>query len=255
MLSKLRAGEITHVGTTVFQKPTVNEMHVRPSFGLSLAIEGRIVYRHGAREFLSDPYHLVLLPMGASYTLDCRAPGRFTLVNFLPASPIPTDTFVTFPLATREAFLAAHRNLETAARGQGSARAARLLSAFYELLAVVADETERRHRSSAVAKAQAYMAEHLADGALRAEEIAAASGVSEVYLRRLFLKETGKSPMAYLQRERIAEAKRRLSRTGESVTAIAALCGYSDVYVFCHAFKRETGKTPTEYRAKTHGIL
>ena len=82
-----------------------------------------------------------------------------------------------------------------------------------------------------------------------------AAGVSEVYLRRLFLKETGMSPMAYLQKERIAEAKRHLSRTGESVTAIAALCGYSDVYVFCHAFKRETGKTPTEYRAETRGVI
>ena len=90
---------------------------------------------------------------------------------------------------------------------------------------------------------------------LRAEEIAAAAGVSEVYLRRLFLKETGKSPMAYLQHERIAEAKRHLSRTDASVTAVAALCGYSDVYVFCHAFKRETGKTPTEYRTETRGIL
>ena len=255
MLSNIRADEIIHVGTTVFGRPTVNEMRDRPSFGLSLAIEGKIVYRHAGREFLSDPSHLVLLPMGASYTLDCRTPGRFTLVNFLPASPIPTDTFVTFSLATCEAFLSAHRRLEAAARGQGSARSARLLSAFYELLAAAVEETAQHRRSPAVSKAQAYMAEHLSDGMLRAEEIAAAAGVSEVYLRRLFLKETGKSPMAHLQRERIAEAKRHLSRGNESVTAIAALCGYSDVYVFCHAFKRETGKTPTEYRAKTKGIL
>lgn len=255
MLSKIRAKEITHVGTTVFEKPTVNEMQNRPSFGLSLAIEGRIVYRHAGREFTSDNRHLVLLPMGASYTLDCRAAGRFTLVNFLPAAPISADTFVTFPIGSPDAFLSAHRMLEAAAKGRGEAREARMLSAFYGLLATAVEESERRYRSPAVAKAEAYMAEHLSDGALRAQEIAAAAGVSEVYLRRLFLKETGKSPMAYLQQERIAEAKRHLSRTGESVTAVAALCGYSDVYVFCHAFKREAGKTPTEYRAETRGIL
>ena len=255
MLSRILAKEITHVGTTVFEKPTVNEMHGRPSFGLSLATEGRIVYRHAGREFTSDSAHLVLLPMGASYTLDCRAPGRFTLVNFLPAAPIPTDTFVTFPIESPDAFLSAHRTLEAAARGRGEARDARMLSAFYGVLAAAVEDGERRYRSPAVTRAEAYMTEHLADGALRAEEIAAAAGVSEVYLRRLFLKETGKSPMAYLQQERIAEAKRHLSRTGESVTAIAALCGYSDVYVFCHAFKRETGKTPTEYRTETRGIL
>lgn len=255
MLSTLRATEITHVGTTVFERPTVNEMQNRPSYGLSLAIEGKIIYRHAGREFTSDAAHLILLPMGASYTLDCRSPGRFTLVNFLPASPIPTDTFVRFPIESPDAFLSAHRALEAAARGRGEARGTRMLSAFYDLLAVAVEETERRRCSPAVAKAQAYIAEHLSDGMLRAEEIAAAAGVSEVYLRRLFLMETGKSPMAYLQKERIAEAKRHLSRGNESVTAIAALCGYSDVYVFCHAFKRETGKTPTEYRAKTKGIL
>ena len=255
MLSRIRAKEITHVGTTVFEKPTVNQMHERPSFGLSLAIEGRIVYRHAGREFTSDSAHLVLLPMGASYTLDCRTPGRFTLVNFLPADPIPTDTFVIFPIESRDAYLLAHRALEAAAKGGGEARDARMLSAFFALLATAVEETERCYRSPAVSRAEAYMAEHLFDGALRAEEIAMAAGVSEVYLRRLFLKETGKSPMAYLQQERIAEAKRHLSRTGESVTAIAALCGYSDVYVFCHAFKRETGRTPTEYRAGTRGVI
>ena len=255
MLSRIRAKEISHVGTTVFEKPTVNEMHERPSFGLSLAIDGKIVYRHAGREFTSDSTHLVLLPMGASYTLDCRVPGHFTLVNFLPAVPLSADTFVTFPVERPDGFLSAHRALEAAARGRGESRDARMLSAFYGLLAAAVEETERRYRSPAVIKAESYMAERLADGALRAEEIAMAAGVSEVYLRRLFLKETGMSPMAYLQKERIAEAKRHLSRTGESVTAIAALCGYSDVYVFCHAFKRETGKTPTEYRAKTRGIL
>ena len=255
MLSKIRAADVTYVGTTVFARPTVSKMENRPASGLSLAIEGRIVYHHRGREFVSDPDHLVVFPLGGSYTLDCRAAGRFTLVNFLPAIPLPTDTFLSLPIGKREEFLSAHRRMEQIARRTDEGKDARLLSGFYELLSIAIHAEAGRARSPRIGAAILYIQEHLADPLLRCAEIAAAVGVGEVYLRRLFLKETGLSPAAYLQKERLAEARRLLAETADTVSHIAEACGYTDVYVFCHAFKRECGKTPTEYRAATCGII
>lgn len=255
MLSEICAREVLHVGTTVFERPTVNKMENRPASGLSLAIEGRIVYHHLGREFVSDPEHLIIFPMGGSYALDCRAAGRFTLVNFLPALPMPTDTFLSVPLKKREEFLSAHRRMEQIARRTDAGRAARLLSGLYELLAIAAEFAETTAHTPRTASAILYIREHLADPDLRCAGIAAAAGVGEVYLRRLFLKETGLSPTAYLQKERLGEARRRLAETSDTVSSVAEACGYTDVYVFCHAFKRECGKTPTEYRAATRGII
>lgn len=255
MLSKICAREVTFVGTTVFARPTVNEMVNRPASGLSLAIDGRIVYRHRGREFVSDPDHLIVFPMGGSYTLDCRAAGRFTLVNFLPALPMPTDTFLSIPITKREEFLSAHRRLEQIARRTDEGRGARLLSGVYELLAIAAESAETTAHAPRTASAILYIREHLADPLLRCAQIAASVGVGEVYLRRLFFKETGLSPAAYLQKERLAEARRLLVETSDTVSHIAEACGYADVYVFCHAFKRESGKTPTEYRTATRGII
>lgn len=255
MLSKICAREVTFVGTTVFARPTVNEMVNRPASGLSLAIDGRIVYRHRGREFVSDPDHLIVFPMGGSYTLDCRAAGRFTLVNFLPALPMPTDTFLSIPVTKREELLSVHRRLEQIASRADGGREARLLSGVYEMLAIAAEDTAAKGSSPHVAAALLYMREHLSDPALRCAEIAAAAGVSEVYLRRLFERELGVSPARLLQRERTQAARRYLAETALPVARIAEACGYTDVYVFCHAFKREVGKTPTEYRAEMRGAM
>ena len=54
----------------------------------------------------------------------------------------------------------------------------------------------------------------------------------------------------YLDRLRNEHAVRRLQYTGDSVTDIARVCGYQDVYQFSKAFKKRNGLSPTEYRRK-----
>jgi AraC family transcriptional regulator len=85
---------------------------------------------------------------------------------------------------------------------------------------------------------------------LRISELAAKSGFSPVYIRRTFTARFGCSPKEYLDRLRNEHAVRRLQYTGDSVTDIARVCGYQDVYQFSKAFKKRNGLSPTEYRRK-----
>ena len=81
-------------------------------------------------------------------------------------------------------------------------------------------------------------------------ELVERSGLPERTFKRRFARATGYSPIAYVQRVRVEEAKRRLERTSAPVDAISYAVGYEDPASFRRLFKRITGVTPGAYRRK-----
>jgi transcriptional regulator GlxA family with amidase domain len=81
-------------------------------------------------------------------------------------------------------------------------------------------------------------------------ELVERSALPERTFKRRFARATGYSPIAYVQRVRVEEAKRRLERTTEPVDAISYAVGYEDAASFRRLFKRITGVTPSVYRRK-----
>jgi AraC-like DNA-binding protein/quercetin dioxygenase-like cupin family protein len=80
------------------------------------------------------------------------------------------------------------------------------------------------------------------------ETLARKVGTSARTLSRLFASETQLSFKSWCQRARIAAAIERLSMgKNVSVKKLAADLGYASVPAFSHAFRRVTGKTPTEF--------
>lgn len=69
------------------------------------------------------------------------------------------------------------------------------------------------------------------------------------YLTRIFKRETGMFINAYIAQERVKLAKKLLVKTDMNITGIAVEVGYGDnISYFSLVFKKETGKTPSEYR-------
>jgi AraC-like DNA-binding protein/mannose-6-phosphate isomerase-like protein (cupin superfamily) len=87
----------------------------------------------------------------------------------------------------------------------------------------------------------------------RLRQLAALAGLSESSFSRLFRATMGTSPIDWLRRERINQAKRRLGETTDSVKEIAAQVGYHDPYFFSKDFKRFTGLAPTQFRQREQG--
>lgn len=74
------------------------------------------------------------------------------------------------------------------------------------------------------------------------------------YLRKLFTKEIGMSPLDFLTDTRIKLAEKLLKTMKNSeynVTEIAEMCGYSDSLYFSRVFKKYTGFSPLSYAAKS----
>lgn len=80
-------------------------------------------------------------------------------------------------------------------------------------------------------------------------EIASRVGVSRFHLNRIFKERTGYTPRIYLERIRVKKAKELLLTTVFNSTEIGYQTGYQSVSSFYNAFKRNTGFSPSQFRA------
>lgn len=110
-------------------------------------------------------------------------------------------------------------------------------------------EGRRDHGHAAVQAAQDWLADHFS-GANPLEEMIRRAGLAERTFKRRFTQATGLSPIAYVQRLRVEEAKRRLERTEASVDEISWLVGYEEPAFFRRLFRRVTGLPPSNYRRR-----
>jgi AraC-like DNA-binding protein len=67
-------------------------------------------------------------------------------------------------------------------------------------------------------------------------------------LRRLCLRELGRSPMQHLTYMRMQRAQELLESSNDKMEVVAATVGYDSAIVFSRAFKRWIGRSPSEYR-------
>jgi transcriptional regulator GlxA family with amidase domain len=110
-------------------------------------------------------------------------------------------------------------------------------------------EGRRDHGDSAIKTAQDWVATRFSV-ANPIEEMIRSAGLTERTFKRRFTAATGTSPIAYVQRLRIEDAKRRLERTETPVDEIAWQVGYEEPAFFRRLFKRVTGLTPGNYRRR-----
>lgn len=113
--------------------------------------------------------------------------------------------------------------------------------------AVVPLKTE--HSDDAISRAQDWLYENF-HRTFPLEEPARRAGMSMRTFVRRFKEATGDSPLNYLQKLRVAAAKRLLENDHRSMQEISDAVGYQDVAFFRALFQRHTGVTPSAYREK-----
>ena len=121
-----------------------------------------------------------------------------------------------------------------------------------ETVAHISQALERKHKLSGeaqrlVRKAMAYIHEHYAKSISR-HEIAQFVSIAEDHLTFCFRQELGTTPIEYLQRYRVNQAKRLLKESERSITEIALEVGFSDSSYFSRIFRRITGMSPETFR-------
>ena len=100
-----------------------------------------------------------------------------------------------------------------------------------------------------VRQAMAYLHEHY-DQSISRQDLARYLGMSGDYLTYCFRNEVGMTPIAYLNRYRVNQAKLLLTENSKNITEIAIAVGFSDSGYFSRVFRRQVGISPDLYRRK-----
>jgi len=102
-----------------------------------------------------------------------------------------------------------------------------------------------------VAAAARYIREHAMQG-IQVKDVLRAVPMSRTLLERRFRGVFGRSPGAYISKVRIEGVKTLLATSALAVCEIADRAGFEHAEYLSVAFRRATGMTPSQYRARHH---
>lgn len=126
----------------------------------------------------------------------------------------------------------------------------RLSWKYFDNLILYLEEKKKSNPEKLLRKAMKYMEAHYDNPALSLNEVAESVPVSASYLCTMFKQHSEYSYISYLNHIRMEQAKRILKDRTHKTYEVAFLVGFNSSQYFSSSFKRYTGMTPGEYRAK-----
>jgi transcriptional regulator GlxA family with amidase domain len=108
---------------------------------------------------------------------------------------------------------------------------------------------QKSHGDEMVKMAQDFI-EHHVDEKISFEDLSTQFLVGRRNFDRRFIKATGNTPLEYAQRVKIESAKKSFETTRKSISEVMYEVGYSDLKAFREVFRKITGISPLEYKAK-----
>lgn len=101
-----------------------------------------------------------------------------------------------------------------------------------------------------MAKLMDYLEKHIDDSNLRLDDMAAAVNLGRTVFYGKMKSIVGMAPVEFVRHIRMQRAEELIVKSKESFSQIAYAVGFSDPKYFSKCFRKETGMSPSEYRAK-----
>lgn len=108
---------------------------------------------------------------------------------------------------------------------------------------------QKDHNDEEILSSQSFIEQHYASK-IQIDDLAERAATSARNFVRRFKKATNNTPIEYIQRVRIENAKKKLESTTMNILQVMLDSGYNDDKTFRTLFKRYAGLTPLEYRKK-----
>ncbi|WP_343632889.1 helix-turn-helix domain-containing protein [Fluviicola sp.] len=108
---------------------------------------------------------------------------------------------------------------------------------------------QKQHEDEVVKEVQSYIEQHFREK-ISIEELSSRFSVGRRNFDRRFIKATGNTPIEYIQRVKVESAKKALEISRKTVSEIMYETGYSDLKAFREVFRKFTGMSPVEYKAR-----
>ncbi len=240
------------VGRDEYKTRTISFTDHLASHELIFYFSGRAVVRFNGKTLLCEKNVIRFLPRGEvrEYTVDREERGECIDVFFDTDVP-PSEEAFTLKLRDDAAVGNLFKKLFSVWVSRNDGYYFESLSLLYKILAGV---QKRNYIPESQYKAIKPVIGHISENFLRDDLSVAALAekyqISESYLRKLFINKFGVPPVRYIIQLRINYACDLLRSGLYTVSRIAEMCGYGNVYYFSRQFKEYIGVTPTDFMIK-----
>ena len=129
-----------------------------------------------------------------------------------------------------------------------------LIFQYYDEISDGATETVKK-RNASIEKIMIYINRNLSEN-ITLEDLAGVVNMNKTYISTTFKRATGYTVWDYILKMRIELAISYLvvEKSKYNITEIATMCGFNNAANFNKAFKKITGKTPTEFKKTKYNL-
>ncbi|WP_281657690.1 AraC family transcriptional regulator [Halobacillus sp. Cin3] len=262
--------DLEHTGVLLFdlQQGEADEAHPHDHYQISIPMSRSIAVRHNGTHLHLDAEKALIVPPGDVHQHEASGgKGMIMLISFnetvvqkvlegrlgQSASPVDFSALQPVPAAVVKE---AEKQIQTAAF-KGIDQVLSNEEAFTETILTHIEGShtnlwqqaaaDHLHRPEGIAaQVQAFVNEHFRED-LTLDVVAFQMNMSKYHLHRVFVKQTGRTPRAYIHEIRLEEAARQLMNPGRDITTTAFDVGYQSLSTFSRAFKARFGVTAKVY--------
>ncbi len=232
---------------TQMQNDTKNIMKNRYASAIIIVLCGKLEFVFEHHTIICQENDAVYIPEGENYKIVCYKYAESIIINFhtldnrfdaMPLKKTNRKIAETFYEDLNALLLKADQNHNT------------IMSLYYQLLSVFFDNQKFSCTSEKYVKqAENIILNNFHSPHLSCCAVAKEVNISEVYLRKLFIKHRNMPTSKYLLNVRMNHAQ-HLILEGYSISETAAGSGYSDVYQFSRAYRKHFGFSPSKTNIK-----
>ncbi len=243
---------IIYVGEEEYKEKITRFTMESISNELIFNISGQYTVYFNGKALTGRPNTVRFLPDGpvTEYVVDREVNGACIDIVFTADRSISEEAFITAPILNQK-LPALFKKAFSIWVAKGEGYNFECISLLYKIFAELQKENylpDSDYRK--IEPAVTYINESFLSGKLSAEELARMCGISYSYLKRLFIKRFGMPPKKYAISLKINLACDLLRSEMYTVSRVAEMSGYDDVYFFSRQFKEYVGISPTAFVKK-----
>ncbi len=220
-----------------------------PTYELMYYIKGDTKISFNGKVIHMTAGDMLFLPKGLDnneYTVDVKEDFALFNIYFYSNYPLPEEAVKISH--DNENFKNLYEKIHKTWVGKRDGYYYKSMQYFYSILELVyRNQSEYRPKTNRLSGVEEYIAENYFKKDFDYDKLLKLSGLSYSYFKKLFISKYGYPPVKYITLLRVNRAKELLQTSKFTVSEVAVMCGFENVYYFSNVFKKLTGVSPKNY--------